>query len=161
ERWLSGELAKLYPDRVLPKKDAWKTHGIMKKHVFPHVRHVPVTKFTLEHADGVMAALPENHAQGSRQQIAMTISHVMALCASPLKLILVSPIPRGWIPKRGASKAFGYIYPDEDAQLLRCEKVPLCYRIYYGFLDREGMRSAEAEALLWSEVDLDRGAVML
>ncbi|WP_437692795.1 tyrosine-type recombinase/integrase [Sorangium sp. So ce176] len=39
--------------------------------------------------------------------------------------------------------------------------VPLCFRIYYGFLTREGMRADEAGTLEWSDVDLDRGAVVL
>ncbi|WP_437662304.1 tyrosine-type recombinase/integrase [Sorangium sp. So ce1182] len=39
--------------------------------------------------------------------------------------------------------------------------VPLCFRIYYGFLTREGMRADEAGTLEWSDVDLKRGAVVL
>ncbi|WP_437529279.1 tyrosine-type recombinase/integrase [Sorangium sp. So ce726] len=36
-----------------------------------------------------------------------------------------------------------------------------CFRIDYGFLIREGMRADEAGQLEWSDVDLDRGAVVL
>ncbi|WP_437720976.1 tyrosine-type recombinase/integrase [Sorangium sp. So ce861] len=54
-----------------------------------------------------------------------------------------------------------YPYPDEDQRLMRSQLVPLCFRIYYGFLTREGMRADEAGTLEWSDVDLDRGAVVL
>ncbi|WP_437687281.1 tyrosine-type recombinase/integrase [Sorangium sp. So ce176] len=38
---------------------------------------------------------------------------------------------------------------------------PLSYRIYYGFLFREGMRADEAGRLEPSDLDLERGAVVL
>jgi integrase len=39
--------------------------------------------------------------------------------------------------------------------------VPLDWRVFYGFLDREGPRYTEAAGLTWCDLDLDRGAVKL
>ena len=65
------------------------------------------------------------------------------------------------MPKPGAAKAKAWLYPDEDAKLLAAKKVPLNWRVFYGFLDREGARAGEAERFTWSDFDLERGAVRL
>ena len=65
------------------------------------------------------------------------------------------------LPRKGAQKALSFLYPDEDARLLRCPAVPLTSRIAYGFLAREGMRKSEALGLTWGDVDLERGIVRL
>jgi hypothetical protein len=81
-----------------------------------------------------------------------------------LKLIRTSPLPRGWLPRlpsRGERRAKSWLYPDEEAQLLACVAVPLAFRVFYGFLSREGMRVSEAAHLTLPDVDLDRGAVEL
>jgi integrase len=39
--------------------------------------------------------------------------------------------------------------------------VPLEWRMFYGFLHREGTRRSEAGALTWSDIDLDRAVVVL
>ncbi|MBK9258238.1 MAG: tyrosine-type recombinase/integrase [Polyangiaceae bacterium] len=53
------------------------------------------------------------------------------------------------------------MYPDEDAKLVASDAVPLEYRVFYGFLHREGPRVNEAARLTWSDFDLDRGSVVL
>lgn len=65
------------------------------------------------------------------------------------------------MPKRGPEKAKGYLYPDEDAWLLGCAAVPLCWRVFYGFLHRQGPRLSEAMRLELQVVDLVRGALAL
>ncbi|WP_437619677.1 tyrosine-type recombinase/integrase [Sorangium sp. So ce1151] len=39
--------------------------------------------------------------------------------------------------------------------------VPLCWRVLWGFLNREGTRISEAARLQVQDVDLDRGALRL
>ncbi|MGK3961968.1 tyrosine-type recombinase/integrase [Sorangium sp. So ce118] len=53
------------------------------------------------------------------------------------------------------------LYPDEDRRLMAAVAIPLSYRIYHGFLIREGMRADEAGRLEPSDLDLERGAVVL
>jgi len=70
---------------------------------------------------------------------------ILGLAVFPLRLIKVNPLPKGFMPKVGLSKAKGYLYPDDDARLLGCAEVPLEWRVWYGFLDREGPRTPAQE----------------
>jgi integrase len=44
---------------------------------------------------------------------------------------------------------------------MACRAVPLVRRLFFGVLEREGMRREEAADLRWSDVDLARGVVRL
>ncbi|MEM6789702.1 MAG: tyrosine-type recombinase/integrase [Myxococcota bacterium] len=76
---------------------------------------------------------------------------------------LIKANPAGTVkrPEAAGRKAFGYLYPAEDARLLGSSDVPLAYRFAYGFLGREGMRVSEAVRLLWTDIDLVRGIISL
>jgi integrase len=99
--------------------------------------------------------------RNERRQVAQVMHRVLALAVYPMRLISANPLPRGWLPSPGNSKALTFLYPDEDAKLLGCTDVPLAHRLFYGFLAREGMRKSEALALSWRDVDRVRGAVSL
>jgi len=133
-----------------------------------------VDEFSLDHADFVMANLPERSRHGrpltpaTRRQVAQVMGRLMNLAVYPGRYRKESPIPKGWLPKPGAAKAKECLYPDEDARLLAGRSVqpgkpgvPLLRRLAYGFLDREGMRTSEMSALRWRDVDLERGRVTL
>jgi len=122
---------------------------------------VPITSFSINHTEAVMRALPEGRAPATRRQVAQLLHRVLCLAVFPLRLITANPLPRGFLPKVSSGKAKGWLYPDEDAQLCAAPAVPLCWRVFYGFLNREGMRSSEAKALTWGDIDLDRGAITL
>ncbi len=77
------------------------------------------------------------------------MSRVLGLAVYPLKLITASPIPRRWLPSAGRGRVSDVLHPDEDARLLASREVPLCYRVLYGVLGREGLRPGEAAALTW------------
>ncbi|WP_437587918.1 tyrosine-type recombinase/integrase [Sorangium sp. So ce1000] len=160
ERVLSGKLAEQYPDHVKAIRTADKYEQRLG-HVLDVLGPVPLVRFTLDHADHAMSRLPAHLEPGSRRNIAIVIHRLLALAAYPARIIAHNPLPRGWIPKIENNKAKGYLYPDEDQRLMRSQMVPLCFRVYYGFLTREGMRADEAGTLEWSDVDLDRGAVVL
>lgn len=159
-RWTSGALHRSYPDHV-PVKQAAGDIGILTKYVNPLIGHIPVKAFTLEHADSVMRVLPSTIGGARRRHVAQVIHRVIALAVFPAKLLPVSPIPKGWLPKLGKGKALTYLYPDEDRALLEAWNVPIAYRMLYGFLTREGMRLSEVLALTWADIDLARGAVNL
>lgn len=163
EKWTSGELAKLHPDHVKAKRRPDDDAGRFRKHVYPVVGHVLVSDFTLDHAEAVMRALPEGLASASRRHVAQLLNRIMKLAVYPLRLREASPIPAEWMPST-SSRSGHWIYPDEDGLLMRApaDKVPLPFRLLYGFLAREGMRSAsEAASLTWADVDLVRGAINL
>ncbi|AUX38786.1 uncharacterized protein SOCE26_001640 [Sorangium cellulosum] len=69
-------------------------------------------------------------------------------------------MPRGCVPKADNNKAKSPLYPDEDKRLMAALDIRLSYRIYYGFLIREGMRADEAGRLERSSVPGDRGGAL-
>lgn len=159
-RWTRGDLTREYPDYVAPK-DARSDIGILKLYVNPVVGHIPLVSFEQDHANSVMRLLPSSVGKARRRHVAQVIHRVLRLAAFPAKIIKVSPLPEGWLPKLGKGKALTYLFPDEDAKLLASRAVQIDYRVFYGLLDREGFRETEALDLAWSDLDLKRGAVVL
>jgi len=180
-RWTSGELHKLYPDHVRLKRSS-DDDAIRVAVLSRAIGKVPLAAFTLEHAERAMRALDELRqarsletttakgrdpltlkplSRASRRQYAQVIHKVLSLAVYPARVIAAHPLPRGFLPKPGGAKPLNYLYPDEDVKLLACTPTPLVLRLFYGFLDREGMREGEALAVRWADLDLDRGAVTL
>jgi len=161
EEWTSGKLHTRFPDHVKRKKTAQEDVYRLEAHVYPSIGDLPLALVTLEDADRVMRALDDALSVGSRRQVAQLLHRILSLAAYPARLIETCPIPTGFLPKPGAPKAQAWLYPEEEAGLLACPEVPLLYRLFYGFLAREGMRRDEALSLTWSDVDLARGTVTL
>lgn len=161
ESWLKGELTRQFPDHVKPRKEADVHLRHLERAVFPVVGAIPMSRFTLEHAEEAMRLLPKHYSAGTRRCVALLIHRVVGLAVYPLRLLPHSPLPTGFVPPAPAKKAKAHLYPDEDAQLLGCREIPLCDRILYGFLNREGMRADEAFGLEPHDLDLERGAVAL
>ncbi len=161
KRWTSGELADLYPDRVKRRRSAKTNRYVLDKYVYPMVGDVAIDKFTLDHAEAVMRSLPPKLSPNSRRSVAQLVYRICSLAVLPLRHIAVHPLPRGFVPRYQAGKAKGWLYPDEDAMLLGCTQVPLEWRLFYGFLHREGMRRSEALNTTWSDIDLDLGVIVL
>lgn len=164
--WTSGDLHRDYPDHVKTKDsdlDESRLKLLCKLDVGGlELGDVPVDHFTVQHAETAMRKLPERAKRpGTRRQYAQLISRVISLAVYPLKLISTNPLPQGFKPKVGKAPAFSYLYPDEDLALMACAKVPLCDRLFFGFLAREGMRAGEAIRLQWRDLDLERGIVSL
>jgi integrase len=161
EDWTSGDLHKRFPDHVKKKKTSGGDAQRLENHIYPVVGDVPLALITLEHAQDVMRRLPSTLSVGSRRQYAQLLSKMMHMAAFPAQHIKASPLPRGFLPHAGAEKAKSTLYPKEEARLLACAEVPLAYRMLWGFLAREGMRTGEATALTWSTLDLENGCVEL
>jgi hypothetical protein len=58
KQWVTGELAKKYPDHVRVKRSADRDEQLLRNYVLPHMDGVTVAAFTLAHAEVVMPALP-------------------------------------------------------------------------------------------------------
>lgn len=165
--WTTGELAKLFPDHVRQKRSAHSDRIRLGKHVLPYVGDRPISDFVgsqgLELSELVMRKLPslERFSRDSRRQVAQALHRLLAIATYPLKLLPANPLPRGWLPQGSAAKARSYLYPTEDALLMRCTRVSLLARVYYGFLAREGLRASEARELQILDVDFERGACSL
>lgn len=162
EMFWSGELHRLAPDRVpriAPKTMA--TARARLERLCATVGEVPLTRFTIDVAERALAALPPRSAS-TRRGYANRIGHMLRLASiPPLNIIERSPLPPRWAPRRSVSKAYSFIYPTEDKQLLRCVDVEIEHRWLWGFLAREGCRLSEALALKWSDIDLELGVIRL
>lgn len=162
ELWLSGDLHRRWPDDVPAKSDTSiaQDRGMMAL-INREIGHIPVGKITLDDAERAKAAVPVGRVTGTRRRYALLIRRVMTLAEYPLRLIERSPVPVKFVPAEGRPRAFGFLYPDEDRQLLGCDKVPFDDRIFYGFVDRNGLRVSEAARMVWGDIDLQRGTVAL
>ncbi|XYH94708.1 hypothetical protein ACMHYB_43845 [Sorangium sp. So ce1128] len=125
ELWTSGELTRMYPDHVKPKRSVEQDVYRLDRHVYPIAGRVPVSAFTLDDAERVMRALP-SMSPASRRHIAQLLHRMMAMAVFPCRLLATNPLPRGFVPKLGPAKAKACLYPDEYACLLACTAIPLC-----------------------------------
>jgi integrase len=159
DRWTSGELAIRYPDHVRAKQsddDASRLAVLCEA-----VGDVALVDFTLDDAERAQAAIPAGLSTASRRHYCQVLSRLLALAVFPCRLIERSPLPRGWLPRIGKSRAKSFLLPAEDAALLGCIDVPLARRWLYGFLGRTGCRLGEALALEWRHVELDAGYIRI
>ena len=151
---------KRWPDHVKRKKTATDDRYRLRKYVYPIAGDVALANFDLDLAERVMMELPAN-LPGTRRHVSQLMHRILEMAVFPARVLDANPLPRGFQPNAKGSKALTYLYPDEDRALLGCADVALPWRVFYGFLAREGMRRGEAEALTWGDLDLDRGAVKL
>ena len=166
--WTSGDLAKEYPDHVRAKKtsgDDKRALTWLGKVRMPDGKTFgqrAVASITLDDCDHVMTALPKTaESAATRRGYAQSLRKLLVYAVYPLRLLPTLPIPKGWLPKSKGDKAKQWVYPTEDAALMRCAKVPLARRVFYGLLAREGLRVSEALALTWSDLDLKHGVIRL
>jgi integrase len=167
--WTSGRLTERFPDYVKFKSTSRDDEQRLRLHINPIVGDIPIVRFTLEDGQRVMRRLPQDVSSATRRHVAQVMYRLMRLAVYPCKLIEHCPLPPGFLPKIENVKAKQYLYPDEEARLLKCRDVPLEYRIVYGVLAREGMREGELignkkEGTLplgWGDFDLDRGVIRL
>ena len=162
EEWLDGKLQKRFPDQVNKLTEDWEesSRKRLQKAVFPIIGPNKIQEITRADCDAVLRNLPipqgrEELERGTRRQYAGLLNRILNL-AELAGYIDRNPLPRGWLPKPGPRKRFPILLPKEDGALLRCAKVPLCYRLLWGFLHREGVRRSEAAALVWGDLELKR-----
>lgn len=160
--WIEGELHHRYPDDVKAlKPKTLKSYVYMAAAVEQCMGHLALADVTEEHAEAAKAKVTRGLGQGSRRQYALLIRRVMSLAEHPLRLIERNPIRPKFVPPQGQSSVFGWLYPSEDEQLMRCPSIPVDDRLMYGTLDREGFRVSEAARLTWGDIDLERGVITL
>ncbi len=160
DEWTSGRLHQRFPDYVRAKRSAEHDRQRLD-FVNKHVGKIALKDFTRDDAKRVMAELPEGLAPATRRHYAQLIAKVLRFAVWPLEVIPESPIPKGFLPTNRSNKAKAWLYPSEEAQLMRASDVPLERRMFWGLLVREGMRISEAQALTWDALDLEQGAIRL
>ena len=157
--WVTGELRKKYPDHVRRKKSFTIERGRLKRYIYPLIKDVPIVAFTKAHGDLVMSKLPAKRVKTSatRRHVAQIVARVLNLAVMPLGLIPTSPLPRGWLPRVESSRHYTCLFPREEAKLLACADVAEADRLFFGILDREGMRVSELVDSDWSQWNLEEG----
>ncbi|MBI2393160.1 MAG: tyrosine-type recombinase/integrase [Deltaproteobacteria bacterium] len=178
ERLTSGELRKAYPDHVdeVGAETMQDYTAMLRDYVVPVLGPLPIAAVTLDHALDVMRRVPSSLSSSRRRAIAFIMRRVLALATFPARVIAANPIPDNFLPKLDAPRARGFLFPDEEAQLLRGRDaagavvVPLQTRVLFALLAREGMRKDEAGSLEYGDkrtagaagwVDLDREWIYL
>ena len=161
KRYTDGDLAKMYPDHVKMKATIGDDEQRLETYVYPIVGSTPIASFHLSDAERVMAKLPAGRSPALRRHVAQVMHRLLTLAVYPAKVLAAHPLPRGFLPKLGPAKAKQCLYPDEDAKLMACRDVAIAWRLFYGVIDREGFRFAEARTLDWTDLDLKRGVVTL
>jgi len=164
EAWLSGEIHRKYPFTLKPKSadSIAQSRGIFRV-LYPVLGDKPVEEITREDVMTAKSAIPEGIGQASFARYARHIRIVMGLAVAPLELIDQSPVPPKFVPGYGPKRALGFLYPDEDAQLMSApdDLVPFNYRFYYGLLARTGLRPTEGRRLTFGNFDLRRGILSI
>ncbi len=166
ERWTSGELARKHPDHIKVKDSRQDANRLEKICAITFgltmIGQIPLDRFLLDHAEAVMAGLPEEvKRSATRRHYAQLVHRVMQLAVYPCRVVSANPLPKGFLPKIGRPPAYPYLYPAEDARLARNVTTPLCLRVLWGFLTREGCREGEAFGLRVRDFNLEVGTVSL
>jgi integrase len=161
QSWTSHDLHKKWPDYIKKKRTADDDELRLAAHVYDLVGHIALKDFELKHANSVMAALPADLSKASRRHYAQLMHRVLSLAVWPCQIIPFNPLPRGFLPKLGRPKAYPILYPEDDAQLLAHQAVPIQWRMFWGWLHREGGRMGEAMRLQWKDLNLDLGIVQI
>jgi integrase len=166
--WTSGDLARRFPDHIKVKRSADDDERILRLYVYPIVGAQRLARFEgqcgLDLMEKVMAGLPpvgKTFSRASRRHVLQAMHRLLVLATYPARLISGNPLPKGFLPRATSNRAKSYVYPAEDLALLQCRTVPLVARFFFGILAREGLRTSEALALTWADVDLERGVLVL
>jgi integrase len=166
--WTSGGLHERFPDYVT-KKDSSDDKTRLRLYINPLVGDISIVNFKLEDGQKVMRKLPPAASSAQRRQVAQVMYKLLRYAVAPCGYREQSPLPVGFLPKIRGGKAKQYLYPDEEAAILRCTNIPIVYRMVYGVLAREGLRLGElignkkkkTPPIDWAEFDLVRGVVTL
>lgn len=166
QEWTTGKLHKRFPDHVKAKDSDVDEKRLAHLYAIDvggmALGDLPCDGFTVQHAETAMQHLPESAKRpATRRQYAQLLHRVLGLAVYPCRYISSSPLPKGFMPKIGKPPGFTYVRPAEDEALMAREAVPLCWRVLFGFLAREGCRKGEALAFQVRDFDLDAGNVRL
>lgn len=157
--WTSGALHEQFPDRVRPlvgRRLGQVTQRLGE--ISWTLGKLPLARITRQDCEAALAALPRGLMVSTRAAYARLIPRVLRLAVLAGALDK-SPLSPGWAPSAGARREFQLLYPEEDARLIECHRVPFARRLLWGFLVREGLRISEALALVGDDLDLDRGTI--
>jgi integrase len=160
ERWTSGELARQFPDQVRLRKCRNEDRRRLSRWLYPVVGQLPLRAVQLHHLEAIAQSLAQANLRGLyRRAILSLVKRLLDLAVYPAKLIERSPFPvRDFLPKT-TPRTLPMLRPSEDLQLMRCTRILVKYRLFYGLLCRVGFRRSELKGLRWDAIDFEGGYV--
>ncbi len=163
DEWCSGRLYDLDPERVNFKgaRSLQKTREALAKFL-PVLG--PLRMDAIADADIVKAkaCIPKGVDPDTRRLYLSRIRSVFRYSLRPLRLIQVIPEEIADVPSHKKTRnLFWFLYPDEEARLLACTRIPLAWRVLYGWLNRNGGRLSETGMLDYLRFDLVTGKVRI
>lgn len=170
-QWLSGEIVRDFPGEVKTKTETTVAQqwGMYNKLILGArttsggnvpLGERPVGAITKADLIEIKKGLPKM-SQGRRRYYCMLLAAPLRLAVYPLDVIERSPVPPGFVPPKGDTRAFTYLYPDEEAQTLACVRIEFMQRFAFGLTARNGMRISETLGLEEKDLDLKRGNLTL
>lgn len=160
ERWTSGQLATEFPDQVRLRKSRTKDRGRLERWLYPLVGHLPLAAVGTHHFEEIAKNLIRKGLRASsRGSVLRLIKRLFDLAYYPAKLIPKNAFPESNFLPKETPRTLPFLRPSEDLTLMRCTRIRLKYRIFYGLLNRVGFRRSELRSLCWSAVDFEAGVL--
>lgn len=154
----SGELHDLYPDDVKFKSAPSLDNTRTQLAVFlPALGDKTFDAITKAHINEAKLLIPKDLETSTRIRYLRELRRVMRLAIHPLELVEQTPVVT--IPLPPARKLYTFVYPIEEALVLRAVEIPFEIRFLYAFLSRNGGRITETLQYRWDHIDLDSGVI--
>ena len=162
ELWTSGKLRERYPERVRTKTATGHRNDLASLSVFfPVLGDKTIAEIDDDLISRAKRLMPASLDPDSRRLYLVRLRTVFRYARRPLKLIETVPDELEELPPLKKRNLFWFLYPEEEARLCACTKIPLAYRVLYAWLVRNGSRISETLLLDYLHLDLDRGRVRL
>ncbi|CAN5519654.1 hypothetical protein BH09MYX1_BH09MYX1_00990 [soil metagenome] len=174
DRWVSGDLARAFPDDVKTKRSA-RHDGYRAEHVPQVYRDLAIKTWTPETYADVMRSLSPKLGTNSRRQVAQIVHRVFELAIHPLGLVEKNPVRR--LPRKGDKIVAATLLPRHVGALAACTAIDLGYRVLWTFLAESGWRPSQAVGrdepstakgddlsippLRWADVNVERAIAFL
>lgn len=155
--WVTGELARLYPNAGYAKKTSEETDKPRVEFLKQFIGDVPLGTFCDDdywRAMRQVQAKPGVDTVTTFKAYAQVLRRVLKI-AVELKRIPAWPLGATCkLPKvpKGEAPVFPFLYPEEYVRLVRFEGLSFEYRVLYGFVIREGLRIGEASRIRWEHL---------
>lgn len=161
DMWTSGKLRSLYPSYINDKKTSKSDESRLRIYVYDRLGHVAMKDLATHEGvtlcRRVVEPVESKASRATARHVALVINRLFNLAVYPLQIVEANPLPKGFVPTVKGRKAMTWLYPDEDRRLMRCVRVPLNERLFYGFQAREGSRVGEVLGVQLYELDLEHG----
>lgn len=172
ELWWSDQLHEWNPRVVKTRKSYNAPRANLKRYVLRDYGDLGVHEFTLDFGNNIADDIVDDLSEGSQRQVLSPLNTLLNYAALPLRLsddkkkprvqlIPRNPLPQKWLPKAGETRRLQWLYPSEDALLMKCTDVPLWQRVYFGYMLREAARPSEPTLQLVNQFDFEHRTIAL